>query len=110
MTEFAREIAIRVKDAIRPLITSQYAAVDYSGRYRVILVRDGTGKLFEYSKKEIAGLLLREPFDRLGTEEVEEIVGNRYAYRDNFLIADIRGAFTFVKNADAFPALRAIEF
>ena len=110
MTQFANEIATRIREAIKPLLTSQYAAMDYSERYRIILVRNGDREAIDKSRKEIAGLLRQEPFDKLGKEEVEEILGNRYTYRENFLVADIRGAFAFAKNIDAFPVLRAVEF
>jgi hypothetical protein len=109
MAEFAKNLAAKIKEAIRPFTTSQYTTVDYSERYRIIIVRNGDKELIDKSEKEIAGLVRREPFDRLGREEVEEIVSNRYAYRDNFLIADIRGAFAFVNSIETFPVLRAVE-
>jgi hypothetical protein len=109
MADFAKNLAAKIKEAIKPFMTSQYATVDYSERYRIIIVRNGDKELIEKSKKEIAGLVRREPFDRLSRDEVEEIVSNRYAYRDNFFIADIRGAFAFVKNIETFPVSRAVE-
>jgi hypothetical protein len=109
MAEFAKDLADKIKEAIRPLITSQYTTVDYTERYRIILVRNGDRELLEKSKKEIASLVRREPFDRLSREEVEEIVSNRYAYRDNLFIADIRGAFALAKSPENFPVSRAVE-
>jgi hypothetical protein len=109
LAEYAKDIARRVKEDIKPFITSQYSNVDYEERYRVIIVREGDRDLIEKSKKEMVGLVRKEPFDRLGLEEVEEISSTHYAYRENFFIADIRGAFGFVKSMETFPVLRAIE-
>lgn len=74
MAEFVKDLADRIKETIRPIITSQYATVDYSESYRVIIVRNGDRELIEKSKKDIASLVRREPFDRLSSEEVEEKV------------------------------------
>jgi hypothetical protein len=110
MADYARNLAERVREDIKPFITSPYASVDYEERYRVILVREGDRDVIEKSKKELVGLIKKEPFDKLCMEEVDEIFdNNRYAYRDNLFIADIRGAFGFVKNMDAFPVSRAAE-
>lgn len=109
MADYARDLAHRIKEDIKPFITSPYASVDYEERYRLIVVKEGNRDLIGKSRKEIVGLLRKEPFERLCMDEVDEIVGNRYAYRDNFFIADFRGAFGFVKNMEAFPVSRAVE-
>lgn len=106
---YARNLACKVREDIKPFITSQYTRVDYEERYRVVLVRDGDRDAIEKSKKEIVGLIRKEPFERLCMEEVDEIAANSYAFRDNFFVADVRGAFGFVKNVDAFPVPRAVE-
>jgi hypothetical protein len=110
MADFAKDLANRIKEDIGPLITNQYTNADYEERYRVILVKEGDRDRIEESRKEIAGLIRKELPERISSEEVEEIVGNRYSHRDNFFIADIRGTFAFVKNIEAFPVLRAVEF
>lgn len=109
MADYAKDLAEKMKEEIRSLLSSQYANVDYTERYRVIIAGEGERELMEKSRNEIAGLIRKEPFERLGKEEVEEIVSSRYTYRDNFLIADTRGAFAFVKNMETFPVLRAVE-
>jgi len=83
--------------------------VDYFESYRVILVRKGDRNLIEKNKKAIASLVRREPPDSLSSEEIQEIASNRYRYRENFLIADIKGAFTFVINTETFPVIRSVE-
>jgi hypothetical protein len=110
MADFAKTLADRIREDIKPFITSQYTSPDYQEWFRLIIVREGDGReILGKSKKEIVGLIRKEPFDRLCTEEVDEIVSNRYSYRDDFFIADIRGAFAFVKNREAFPVSRAVE-
>lgn len=109
MAEFAKDLAYRIKETIGPSIISQYGAVDYYESYRVILVRNGVRNLIEKNKMGIASLLRRESPDSLSNEEVQEIVNNRYRYRENFFIADIKGAFAFVTNMETFPVLRAVE-
>ena len=109
MQEYAKNLATKIKETIRPLITSQYTTFDYSERYRIIVVRSGDKESIRKSEREIAGLIRREPFDRISSEEVEEILGHHYSYRDNFFVADVRGAFAFVKSLETFPILRAIE-
>jgi hypothetical protein len=111
MAEFAKDLANRIKETIGPFIVSQYGAVDYFESYRVILVRKGDRNLIEKDLKSIASLVRRESSsDRLSSEEVQEILSNRYSYRENFFIADIKGAFAFVINTEqTFPVLRAVE-
>jgi predicted house-cleaning noncanonical NTP pyrophosphatase (MazG superfamily) len=110
MADFAKTLADKIREDIKAFITSQYTSPDYQEWYRLILVREGDGReILGNSKKEIVGLIRKEPFDRLCIEEVEEIVSNRYSYRDDFFIADIRGAFALVKNLEAFPVSRAVE-
>jgi len=109
MAQFAKELANRIKDDIQPFITNQYVGVDYAERYRIIIVRESDDDDLIEKSTEIAGLVRKEPFEKIGKEEIEEIVDNRYVYRDNFVIADNRGAFAFVKNLETFPVLRALE-
>jgi hypothetical protein len=110
MADFAKNLAVRIKEDIKPFITGQYPGPDYEERYRLIIVRQGDrDAIVEKSKNEIVGLIRKEPFEALDMEEVDEIVDNRYAYRDDFFIADVRGAFGFVRNLEVFPIMRAAE-
>lgn len=108
VSEFAKELADRIKREIRSFISNQYTTAGYVERYQVIVVKEGDRDLIQKSK-EMASLIKKEPLERLSKEEVEEIVNNRYVFRDNFLIADTRGALAFIKNAESFPVLRVLE-
>lgn len=106
MIDFSKELSARVKETIKPLISSQYPLIDHWERYRVIIAKDA---VTEKSEREIAGLIRKESFDRLGKTEVDDITSNKYSYRDNVFIADVRGAFAVVKNPETFPVMRAVE-
>jgi hypothetical protein len=108
MADFAKELADRIKVSIEPFISNKYTSADYMERYRAIIVKEGDKDLIKRSR-EIVGLIRKEPIERLSNDEVSEIVSNRYAFRENFLIADIRGAFAFVKNAETFHVIRMLE-
>jgi hypothetical protein len=109
MNDFCLKMSTEIKKTLEPLIINPYSAETHSQSYRLVIANEMDGSLVEKSEREITGILRKEKFDRLSRSEIEDAVGTRYSYRDDLMIADLRGAFAVVKNLENFPVLRALE-